>query len=67
MGNFGYKKSVFAYILNCKLTLVTKCIYKRKFAPEFLVFLDFFKMSKRISGLQKFSGLAISGLAYFEN
>jgi hypothetical protein len=30
MGNFGYKKLVFVYFSNFKLTLVTKCTYKRK-------------------------------------
>jgi hypothetical protein len=51
----------------CKLTIVTKCTFKRKTAPEFSVMLDFSKMRQRISGLLKISGLAISGLAYFEN
>jgi hypothetical protein len=67
MDNFGYKNPVFAYISNCKLTLVTKCTFKRKTAQEFSVMLDFSKMRKRISGLLKISGLAISGLTYFEN
>jgi hypothetical protein len=44
MDNFGYKKSVFAYISNCKLTLGIKCPHTKKIAPEFLVIQDFSKM-----------------------
>jgi hypothetical protein len=44
MGNFGYKNLVFAYISNCKLTLETKCTFKRKTAQEFSAMLDFSKM-----------------------
>jgi hypothetical protein len=46
---------------------VTKSTYKRKNAQEFSAILDFSKMRWRISGLHKFRGLAISGLADFEN
>jgi hypothetical protein len=44
MGVFGYKKPVFAFISNCKLTIMTKCTYKRKTAPEFSAMLEFSKM-----------------------
>jgi hypothetical protein len=57
------RNQFFAYISNCKLTLVTKCTHERKIAPEFSLIIDFFKNVFPISGLLKFRRLAISGLA----